>query len=77
MASELRLVRCESRKYLRGAGRGNMTAPRRRQPTETEGIMRSAARILTVSPEALQPEERAAEILSIGPGNEREYECPH
>jgi DNA replication protein DnaC len=39
--------------------------------------MQSVARILTANLEALQPEERAAEIPSTGPGNEHEYECPH
>jgi DNA replication protein DnaC len=39
--------------------------------------MQSAARILTASSAALPAEERAAEIPSIGPDNEHEYECPH
>jgi DNA replication protein DnaC len=52
-------------------------APRRRRPTETEEIMQAISRILTANPAAPQPEERAAEIPSTGPGNEREYECPH
>jgi hypothetical protein len=52
-------------------------APRRRRPTETEGTMQSVARILTANPEALRAEERAAGTPSIGPGNEREHECPH
>jgi len=37
--------------------------------------MQSAARILAASHAALRTEERAAEIPSIGLGNEREYEC--
>jgi DNA replication protein DnaC len=44
---------------------------------ETEETMESVARILTANPGAPQPEERAAEIAYIGPGNERAYECPH
>jgi DNA replication protein DnaC len=39
--------------------------------------MQTISRIMTANPAALQTEERAAEIPSIGPGNEREYECPH
>ena len=39
--------------------------------------MQSIARSLTANPAALQPEEQAAAIRSIGPGNEREYECPY
>ena len=39
--------------------------------------MQSVARILTVNPAGLQPEERAAAISSIGPGNEPGNECPH
>ena len=39
--------------------------------------MQAAARILIANPVELQLEERAAEIPSIGPDNDREYECPH
>jgi DNA replication protein DnaC len=39
--------------------------------------MNSVERVLTANPAALRIEERAAEIPFIGPGNEREYECPH
>ena len=39
--------------------------------------MQSVAGILTANPAELQPEEQAAEIPSIGPGNEPENECPH
>jgi hypothetical protein len=54
-----------------------MVAPCRRQRTETEAAMQSAARILTASPAVLRIDERAAEIPSIGPANEREYECQY
>ena len=54
-----------------------MTAPRQRQPMETEETMQPVARILTANLAELQPAEPAAAISSTALGNEPAPECRH